>query len=149
MPTLNRTEIWSRDEVQVFHLINRCVRRMYLCGKDRRTGKDYSHRKEWIRDRLEELAGIFGRDILGFCVISNHLHVVARTRPDAVKAWSDDEVALRWWRLFPQRRNEDYSPAETTCEVCGLVVARLFRRTRRRFGRARLPPSRVAVGHRS
>jgi hypothetical protein len=26
-----------------------------------------------------------------------------------VKAWSDDEVALRWWRLFPQRRYQGFS----------------------------------------
>jgi REP element-mobilizing transposase RayT len=114
MPRLNRSEICAGSEVQVFHLINRCVRRTYLCGQDRRSGKDYSHRKEWIRERLEELAGIFGIDILGFAVMSNHLHVVVRTRPDLVSAWSDDEVALRWWRLFPQRRNEDFSAAEPT-----------------------------------
>ncbi|MFN9721163.1 MAG: transposase, partial [Planctomycetota bacterium] len=86
--------------------------RTYLCGKDRRSKKDYSHRKEWIRARLEELAGIFGIDVLSFAVLSNHLHVVVRTRPDVVKTWSDDEVALRWWRLFPQRRNEDGSAAD-------------------------------------
>ena len=64
--------------------------------------------------RLEELAGLFGIEILGFAVMSNHLHVVARTRPDVVRGWSDDEVAQRWWNLFPQRRNEDHSPAELT-----------------------------------
>jgi REP element-mobilizing transposase RayT len=114
MPRLNRSVICGRDEVQVFHLINRCVRRTYLCGKDKRSGRDYSHRKQWIRNRLEELAGIFGLDILGFSVMSNHLHVVARMRPDVVNTWSDDEIALRWWRLFPQRRNEDHSPEEPT-----------------------------------
>ena len=114
MPRLNRSEICAMDEVQVFHLINRCVRRTYLCGKDRRSGKDFSHRKQWIRDRLEVLAGIFGIDVLGFAVMSNHLHVVARTRPDVVKSWSDDEVALRWWRLFPQRRETNGSPSEPT-----------------------------------
>jgi len=112
MPRLNRSEICASDEVQVFHLINRCVRRTYLCGREKRSGKDYSHRKEWIRDRLEELAGIFGIEVLGFAVLSNHLHVVVRSRPDVVKGWSDDEVALRWWNLFPQRRAEDHSPAE-------------------------------------
>src|SRR6185503_2435130 len=114
MPRLNRSVICARDDVQVFHLINRCVRRTYLCGKDKRSGRDYSHRKQWIRERLEELAGIFGIDVFGFAVMSNHLHVVARTRPDIVKSWSDDEVALRWWRLFPQRRNKDFTPAEPT-----------------------------------
>ena len=46
--------------------------------------------------------------------MSNHLHVVARTRPDLVKAWSDEEVVLRWWNLFPQRRRKDRSPEEPT-----------------------------------
>jgi len=116
MPRVNRTEICAAEEIQAFHLINRCVRRTYLCGKDKRSGKDYSHRKEWIRARLEELAGIFGMDVLAFAVLSNHLHVVVRTRPDVVKDWSDDEVALRWWRLFPHRRNENGSAAEPTDE---------------------------------
>jgi len=90
------------------------VRRTHLCGVDRRSRKDYSHRKQWIRDRLEELAGIFGIDVLGFAVMSNHLHVVVRTRPDIVRQWSDTEVAQRWWRLFPQRREVDGRPSEPT-----------------------------------
>jgi REP element-mobilizing transposase RayT len=114
MPRVKRTEICAEEEIQAFHLINRCVRRTFLCGKDRRSGKDYSHRKQWIRERLEELAGIFALDILGFAVLSNHLHVVVRTRPDVVKEWTADEVAQRWWRLFPQRRNEIGTPAEPT-----------------------------------
>ena len=96
MPRVNRGEIFADDEIQVFHLVNRCVRRTYLCGRDEETGRDYSHRKQWIRDRLEVLAGIFAVDVLSFAIMSNHLHVVARTRPDLVKAWSDEEVALRW-----------------------------------------------------
>jgi REP element-mobilizing transposase RayT len=121
MPRVKRTEICADDEIQAFHLINRCVRRTYLCGRDKRSGKDYSHRKEWIRQRLEELAGIFGIDVLGFAVLSNHLHVVVRTRPDVVKSWSNDEVALRWWRLFPQRRNSDKSPADPTEEELNAI----------------------------
>ena len=77
-------------------------------------GEGLLAQKTVVRDRLEELAGIFGIDVLGFAVMSNHLHVVVRTRPDVVEGWTDDEVALRWWRLFPQRRNEDHSAAEPT-----------------------------------
>ena len=29
-----------------------------------------------------------------------------------VKDWSDEEIARRWWNLFPSRRNKDGSPAE-------------------------------------
>ena len=60
------------------------------------------------------LAGIFAVDVLSFAIMSNHLHVVARTRPDLVRTWSDEEVALRWWSLFPQRRRKDRSPEEPT-----------------------------------
>ena len=114
MPRVNRSEIIATDEVQVFHLVNRCVRRTFLCGNDPQTGRDYSHRKLWIRRRLEQLAAIFGMDILGYGVMSNHLHVVVRTRPDLVRKWTDQQVALRWWTLFPQRKNADGSAAKPT-----------------------------------
>ena len=54
MPRVSRKQIFSETDVQVFHLISRCVRRNHLCGTDRRAGRDYSHRKLWIRDRSEE-----------------------------------------------------------------------------------------------
>ena len=90
MPRVNRTEMCASEEVQAFHLINRCVRRTYLCGKDRRSGKDYSHRKEWIRERLEELAGIFGIDVL---------HNVPSTLLTEMQA---AVRLLDWWALVDQ-----------------------------------------------
>jgi hypothetical protein len=47
-----------------------------------------------------ELAREFGVDVLGYCVMSNHLHVILRTRPDRVEAWSDHEVARRWLSVY-------------------------------------------------
>ena len=46
-------------KVQVFHTVQRCVRRTLLCGEDTASGKSYDHRKQWIRERLEFLASIF------------------------------------------------------------------------------------------
>ena len=112
MARLNRRELLADGEIQVVHCVNRCVRRGFLCGVDELTGKNYEHRRQWMRNRLEFLAGIFGVEVLGFSVMSNHLHVILRNRPDVVKTWSDDEVARRWWNLFPQRRNQDGSPAD-------------------------------------
>lgn len=34
--------------------------------------------------------------------------------PDVVTPWSDDEIAVPWWNLFPQRRLNDGSAAEPT-----------------------------------
>jgi len=66
---------------------------------DQAIGNDYSYRKEWIRKRIEALASVFGVDILAYSVLSNHLHLILRTRPDVIAAWSDQEVAIR-----PNRR---------------------------------------------
>ena len=44
----------------------------------------------------------------------NHIHVILRNRPDIVAGWSDEEVANRWWQLFPLRKNKDKSPAVPT-----------------------------------
>ena len=114
MARVNRREVLAEGDVQVVHCINRCVRRGFLCGDDPVTGQNYDHRRQWIRNRLEFLGGVFGIELLGFSVMSNHFHCVLRTRPDVVEQWSDEEVARRWWRLFPQRRNEDGSPADPT-----------------------------------
>ena len=101
MPAYPRREIVPTDEVGVYHCIARCVRRAFLCGVHPTSGHDYEHRKEWIRERLEQLASIFAIDICGYAVMSNHLHVILRARPDLVRDWSEEEVALRWKRLFP------------------------------------------------
>ena len=58
MARTNRRDVLAAGEIQVVHCINRCVRRVYLCGQDPLTGTDYEHRRELIRQRLEFLAGI-------------------------------------------------------------------------------------------
>ena len=112
MARLARKEMIDPSQVQVVHSLSRCVRRAFLCGEDPSSGECYEHRRVWIRDRLEFLASVFGIDCLTYAVMSNHMHLVLRSRPDVVAAWSDEEVARRWLRLFPRRREQDRSPAE-------------------------------------
>jgi hypothetical protein len=80
-----------------YHCITRCVRRAFLLGEGD------LNRKEWLENRLEELADIFAVAVGGFSVLDNHLHVLVRLDPDVAQAWSDDEVVRRWGRLFPPR----------------------------------------------
>ena len=123
MARINRREVLADDEVQVVHCINRCVRRGFLCGDDSVTGKNFDHRRQWIRNRLEFLASVFGVEVMVFSVMSNHFHCVLRTRPDVVKEWSDDQVARGWWKLFPKRRDETEAPADPTeLEIRSLVA---------------------------
>ncbi|WP_246113067.1 hypothetical protein [Allorhodopirellula solitaria] len=89
---------------------------------DPATGDCFEHRRGWIRDRMEFLASVFAIDCLTFSIMSNHLHLVLRSRPDVVAAWSDEEVAQRWLRLFPARRNSDGGPAVPTRPELNMIL---------------------------
>ena len=123
MPTYARRQIVVEDEVGVYHCIARCVRRAFLCGVDSYTGQDYSHRKEWILDRLRELAGLFAIEVCGYSVMSNHLHLVLRNRPDIAEQWSGDEIALRWCRIFPPRHDATGEPVEPNEHDLAILTA--------------------------
>ena len=99
----------------------RTNRRCFLLGDDLLTGKNFDHRKQWIEDKLQQLAASFGIDLLAFSCLSNHFHLVLRSRPDVVATWDDTEVARRWWSLCPQRKikskiegDKSWVPAEPT-----------------------------------
>ena len=114
MPKLAREELFSPHEIACVHVMNRAVRRCFLMGDDPVTGKNFDHRKLWLEKKLELHAANFGIDLLGFAILSNHFHLVLRSRPDVVATWDDAEVARRWFMLCPQRKNEDGSAKEPT-----------------------------------
>jgi hypothetical protein len=95
MPAYARRDIVDEDRVGVCHCIARSVRRAFLCGTDSYTGRDYGHRKAWVLERLRQLAGLFGVEVCDYAIMSNHLHIVLRNRPDVARQWSDLEVAIR------------------------------------------------------
>ncbi len=66
MARRNRAELVVADEVGVYHCVQRVVHRAFLCGVDPLSGNSYNHRRSWIRDRLESLAGFFGLEIAAF-----------------------------------------------------------------------------------
>jgi len=101
--TYARSILIPKGSAGTFHCVSRCVRRAFLCGEDRLTGRSFEHRRQWVEDRIHELAGIFGVAIWGYAVMSNHVHVVVEILPEAVAKWSDDEVAQRWTRLYPRQ----------------------------------------------
>ena len=123
MARIPRKELIDQTEVGLYHCVQRAVRRAWLCGQDPLTGKNFDHRKVWIRKRLEFLAGQFAIDICSLAIMSNHLHLVVRNRPDLAGQWTDQEVARRWWNLFPRRKNEDDSPAEPEPHELDMLMA--------------------------
>jgi REP element-mobilizing transposase RayT len=109
-----RSRLVCNDREEIHHCISRCVRRAFLCGRDTVTQRDYEHRKQWLAQRLKELARIFFIDVCGYSIMDNHLHVILRNRPTLAGNAGEAEVASRWWRLFPKRRNAQNAPEEPT-----------------------------------
>ncbi|MCV2885045.1 transposase, partial [Aestuariibacter sp. AA17] len=99
MPTPRSKQI-SLSQTLYYHCVSRCVRRAYLCGKDALTGKSFEHRRGWVEKRLLFLAQVFCIDVCAYAVMSNHTHLVLRVNLDEANTLSDEQVLIRWHRIF-------------------------------------------------
>ena len=104
--TIARSQQIDRENGGFHHIVSRCVRRTWLCGYDRLTRRDFSHRKRWIEKRVLTLAGAFAVRVYGYAVMSNHCHIVLEYRPQDAREYSDEEVARRWLVAYPPRKAE-------------------------------------------
>ncbi|MGF1467076.1 MAG: transposase [Sandaracinaceae bacterium] len=98
--TISRAQQVDLAATPYYHLVSRCVRRAFLCGRDPHSGRDYGHRKRWLVERLRELGDVFAVEVCAYAVMSNHYHVVLRVVAEAAAGWSADEVVERYGRLF-------------------------------------------------
>lgn len=99
MPIPRKLQI-SPEIARHYHLISRCVRRAFLCGRDFQTGRNFEHRRQWVVDRLALLEDVFAIDICAYSVMTNHLHCVARLEPERADRWTAEEVITRWRRIY-------------------------------------------------
>ena len=106
----SRAEVFDPNEVAIAHVFNRPVRRCFLMGDDALSGKNFDHRKAWIEDYLRQFAAFFGIDLICYAIMSNHFHLILRSRPDVVATWDNREVARRWLMICPERRSADVKP---------------------------------------
>jgi hypothetical protein len=79
-------------------------------GDDALSGKNFDHRKVWIEEYLRQFAAYFGIDLICYAIMSNHFHLILRSRPDVVATWDNREVARRWLMICPVRRSADSQP---------------------------------------
>ena len=98
MPKSRASQI-SLVDTPYYHCVSRCVRRAFLCGEDKLSGKSYEHRRQWVEDELLKLGQVFAIDICAYAVMSNHTHVVLCVDKDTALGWSIDEVLNRWHSL--------------------------------------------------
>jgi putative transposase len=69
-------------------------------GHDEYAGKDYSHRKQWVIERLDQLCSIFPIEICAYAVMSNHYHLVLHVDSERARKWSGEDIIERWTILF-------------------------------------------------
>ena len=98
--TRPRSSLVSVSDTPYYHVISRCVRRAFLCGADRESGRNYEHRREWVIERLMQLSEAFSISLCSYTVMSNHYHLVVCLDVEMSKTWSVDEVFERWCLLF-------------------------------------------------
>nr|WP_137168723.1 transposase [Salinimonas lutimaris] len=98
MPTPRKAQI-SLSDTPYYHCVSRCVRRAFLCGKDKLTGQSYEHRRGWVEQRLLFLGKIFAIDICAYAVMSNHTHLVLHVNKEQALSWTTTEIIQRWHRL--------------------------------------------------
>ncbi|MEZ7206033.1 transposase [Pseudoalteromonas sp. DY56-GL79] len=99
MATARKNQI-SLTDTKYYHCISRCVRRAFLCGEDKFTGKSYEHRRDWVEEKLLMLGSVFCIDICAHAVMSNHTHIVLYVDDKKAKRLSDEAIVMRWHKLF-------------------------------------------------
>jgi len=95
-----RESLIDLDATPFYHCLNRCVRKGYLCGKDKYTGNNFDHRRTWLVERIKLLATVFSIDIAAYAIMSNHYHLVLKVNRGEALTWRDDEVIARWYQLY-------------------------------------------------
>lgn len=114
MPAKPRSDVFDPSTQGDYLCGNETVRGRHLMGEDLVGDKDVSYRKKWIYDQLRRLASAMAIQVLDFAILGNLFFVILRNRPDLVADLSDEEVARRWWRVCPKKKDANGEPIKPT-----------------------------------
>ena len=95
-----RSSLISLVDTPYYHCISRCVRRAFLCGEDKYSGQSFSHRRQWMVDRIRQLSNIFAINVCAYSIMSNHYHLVLHANEAEIDACSNEDICKRWYQLY-------------------------------------------------
>ena len=76
-------------ETAVYHVMSRTALDGFVLG---------DVEKDYLLQVVKHLSGVYFAEILGFCIMGNHFHIVTRMHPDA--EYSDDDIRDRYGRYY-------------------------------------------------
>ena len=77
------------DEPAVYHVISRTALDGFVLG---------DAEKEYLLSLIKRLSVVYFTEVLGFCLMGNHFHLLVRMQPEA--EFSDDKVRIRFQRYY-------------------------------------------------
>jgi hypothetical protein len=101
---LARSKLVDLSVTRWYHCVTRCVRKAFLLGEG-----DHN-RKEWLENRLEELADIFAVAVGGFCVMD--LNPVAAKIADTPEASGHTSIKQRLEHVEAEGKTAELAAAD-------------------------------------
>lgn len=124
--TRARGSLIDLNATSYYHCISRCVRRAFLCGEDRFSGKNFEHRRDWVVERIAHQTQSFAIEVASYAIMSNHYHLVLRVNVEKANAWSEATIIRRWKRLYkiPEvvKQYQKNPQAEGIAAVAQLII---------------------------
>jgi putative transposase len=80
-------------EPAVYHLISRTTLEGFVLG---------DVEKDYLLGLIRRLSGFYFAEVLGFCLMGNHFHLLVRMHPDS--SYSDEEVRERYDRRYREEK---------------------------------------------
>lgn len=76
-------------EPAVYHVISRTALDGFVLG---------DVEKEYLLSLIQRLSAVYFTEVLGFCLMGNHFHLLVRMQP--AEAFSDTEIRTRFQRYY-------------------------------------------------
>jgi hypothetical protein len=99
--TLPRCKAVQTSITRWYHCISRCAQGLRLLEAP--DGNSPNPYMLWHDQRLKTLTSIFAIGVAGHAVLDSHLHHLVRIDPHIAKDWQAEEVARRWFLIYPPR----------------------------------------------